>query len=733
MASKALPYKQEEETCKKFLQEFQLRDADDSIDFKYLNMLQKVANRETDVVAIDMDDLQEYDDNLSASVARNTLRYSTLFANVIDEMDMKPTVELQNETLLDVFFEHRNTLTANTAAAETAAGGAEAGTTEQTRARYPKSLLRRFQVVFNPPRLDKARSIRTVDARNIGGMVTVEGIVTRATAVKPRMVVATYACDRCGSEIFQEITGPNFKPLTTCVSQECTTNRTKGRLHMLTRGSKFERFQEFKIQELANNVPTGHIPRSMTIYARGTSTRACSPGDRVTVSGVFLPTPYTGYKAIRAGLLSDTYLEAHVVAKEKKTHIEQVLTDEMLEEIEEQAQNKDTYEKLAASIAPEIYGHEDVKKALLLLLVGGVDRRLKDGMKIRGDINICLMGDPGVAKSQMLKKVADLSPRGVYTTGRGSSGVGLTAAVTKDPLTNELVLEGGALVLSDMGICCIDEFDKMEEGDRTAIHEVMEQQTISIAKGGINTTLNARSAILAAANPLYGRYNTKKSATANINLPPALLSRFDLIFLMLDRPDMDADLRLANHITYVHSHNDFPALDHEPLEKTFVRNYISVAKRYQPYVSEELVDYIVGIYINMREESQSEKEITTFVSVRTLLGILRLASALARLRFSHTVDQSDVEEALRLTHESKAQLRQEKEKGTRGEDHAMTSIYKILRDMGLQADKKTIKMNDARQRALAKGYTIEEFDACIDEYENLNVWTINASRTRITI
>ena len=383
------------------------------------------------------------------------------------------------------------------------------------------------------------------------------------------MIVATYACDRCGSEVFQEVAGPSFKPLEQCVSDNCQTNRQKGRLHLQTRGSKFERFQEFKIQELvsrrgihaaavvanpvhchdsspllvppgsslsgfsapshrppatahsslppplglhatqANHVPTGHIPRSMTIYARGPATRACSPGDRVTITGIFLPTPYTGFAQIRAGLLSDTYLEAHTVVKAKKTHLEHVLTDDVLEAIEEQSHDKDTYEKLAASIAPEIYGHDDVKKSLLLLLVGGVDKKLKDGMKIRGDINICLMGDPGVAKSQLLKRVADLSPRGVYTTGRGSSGVGLTAAVTKDPLTNELVLEGGALVLADMGICCIDEFDKMEDGDRTAIHEVMEQQTISIAKAGINTTLNARSAILAAANPLYGRYNIK--------------------------------------------------------------------------------------------------------------------------------------------------------------------------------------------------------------------------------
>ena len=226
----------------------------------------------------------------------------------------------------------------------------------------------------------------------------------------------------------------------------------------------------------------GHIPRSMTVYLTENQTRSVIPGEVVVISGVMLPIPFTGYKALKAGLINNTYLEAHHVQQLKTQFADMELTPEMKAEIASLVQQPGVYDRLCHSIAPEIFGHEDVKKALLLMMVGGTKKNTADGMRIRGELNICLMGDPGIAKSQLLKHVCKIAPRAIYTTGRGSSGVGLTASVTRDPVTRELILEGGALVLADNGIACIDEFDKMAETDRTAIHEVMEQQTISISK-----------------------------------------------------------------------------------------------------------------------------------------------------------------------------------------------------------------------------------------------------------
>ena len=726
-------YGSHKDAIKAFIQSYTSDDMDDSTAWgplKYMNALQDIADKRSSTFLIDLHEFEKgcKDPEVFPALLINTQRYVQFCYEACNELMPERSSnyvdsEHFGERALDEWRESMESV---------------------QHATLPPQFKCNFQVLFTGS-TGKPTAVREIRSSSVGSLVTVNCIVSRVTPVKPKIEIASYHCDTCGQDMWQVVETESFLPVSQCPTPQCRTNKTTGTISLQLRTSKMSKFQEIKVQEPATDVPAGNVPMSMTVVLAGELTRAVLPGDAVAITGVYVPFEYTGFQAMRKGSSPDLYLLAHSVTKHKRGFAEAApdASDALLSRVIAAASSANIYELLAKSIAPEIYGHLDVKKALLLQLVGGCVRQMKDGMRIRGDIHVLLMGDPGVAKSQLLKYISVLAPRAVYTTGKGSSGVGLTASVLRDKFTKEVTLEGGALVMADKGVCCIDEFDKMEEGDRTAIHEVMEQQTVSIAKAGITTTLNARASVLAAANPAYGRYNPTKSVLQNMNLPAALLSRFDLQFLLLDRVDPERDSALAKHVGHVHRFGDIPALDFEPLEIEFIRSYIRKAREFEPEIDEDLIPEIIGQYTNLRQQERAETQANrghheennkTYTTPRTLLGILRLSQALARLRFSDTVERGDFMEAVRLIIESKSSVDDTVNKDNRGPRDLSSQVWEcLLQFMKRMGEDAWVSVLELEKHAQTRGFSLESVRTTLQQYSDLNVVLMNPEKTKVCV
>jgi replicative DNA helicase Mcm len=483
--------------------------------------------------------------------------------------------------------------------------------------------------------------MRDIDATMIGRMITTTGMLVRASEVKPFVTEFYYKCSEghegyiARDERFKgnDILCPNCK-------EDATISVEKGR---------FSNLQVIRMQELPEDLPPGQLPYHIDVILMDDIVDIARPGDRIILTGIVGVEKDAEGKSMDIPLyrirLTANNVEFLNERREdnkrgSRNGSKSIITEEDEKEIKRLANKENIYELLIDSFAPHIFGHGIIKEAILLQIVGSPAKVLEDGTKIRGDINILLVGDPGTAKSELLKYAARIAPRGLYTSGRGSTAAGLTAAVVRDK-SGMMMLEAGAVVLGDQGLVCIDELDKMRQEDRSALHEVMEQQTCSVAKGGIVATLNARASILAAANPILGKYDPYRNITENINLPIPLLTRFDLIFAIRDEPNREGDAQLARHILGIHRRIGYERLPYVSIE--LLRKYLAYAKQFNPVLSKEAEDRIFEYYMQMRANA-SPDAIT--ITARQLEALIRLATARARLLLKSNVDASDAERAI---------------------------------------------------------------------------------------
>ncbi|PTB64037.1 MCM-domain-containing protein [Trichoderma citrinoviride] len=536
---------------------------------------------------------------------------------------------------------------------------------------------------------------RTLSSQHLNNMVSVEGIVTRCSLIRPKVVRSVHyneAKDKFHFREYQDQTMTNGVTTSSVYPQEDDEGNP------LTTEYGFCTYrdhQTISIQEMPERAPAGQLPRGVDVILDDDLVDSVKPGDRIQLVGIFRTLGNRNANH-NSALFKTVVLANNVVLLSSKSSggvATASITDTDIRNINKVAKKKDLLGLLSQSLAPSIYGHDYIKKAILLMLLGGVEKNLENGTHLRGDINILMVGDPSTAKSQLLRFVLNTAPLAIATTGRGSSGVGLTAAVTTDKETGERKLEAGAMVMADRGVVCIDEFDKMSDVDRVAIHEVMEQQTVTIAKAGIHTSLNARCSVIAAANPIFGQYDPHKDPHRNIALPDSLLSRFDLLFVVTDDIEDARDRQVSEHVLRMHRYRQagteegapvreqtsqslgvsantqngsqrptevyekYDAMLHAGVTRTsgrgaskkteilsiaFMKKYIQYAKRIKPVLTQEASDRIADIYVGLRnDEIEGNQRRTSPLTVRTLETLIRLATAHAKSRLSSRVEERD--------------------------------------------------------------------------------------------
>ena len=566
--------------------------------------------------------------------------------------------------------------------------------------------------------------IRKIRANHLGKLVAVEGLVKKRTEVRPKLLVGAFQCQKCGAIIRIEQEEEVLKEPSDCSEDQGGCGRVSS-FKLLSNLSEFIDSQKIEIQENPEGLRGGAQPERISVYLEDDLVGEIAPGDRVVANGI-LHSAQRHRGTLRLTSFSKA-MNAISVESQELAFEEVEVTEEDEKEILRTSKDPRIYEKMKSSIAPTIYGMDVEKEALVLQLFGGLPKEMPDGTRMRGDIHTLFVGDPGTAKSQLLVYMSKLAPRSVYASGKASSAAGLTAAAVHDEFgEGQWTLEAGALVLADMGVACIDEIDKMEETDRSSMHQAMEQQEISVAKAGINATLKSRCAILAAANPKLGRFDEFLPIHDQINMPPALLSRFDLIFSILDKPNRTTDTQMATHILRTHKGGEVTEniaktkkskhtkKEQEELMKIviptfdpeFLRKYIAYAKRNTfPVMTDEALEILKNYYVDFR--SQSEESVT--FTPRQLEAFVRLSEASARIRLSQDVTADDAKRAIYIIDQYLRRVGMDKETGRFDIDIIATGISHSQHDrMRSIMDIIQRLCNEAKDGNAARGDIIRE-------------------------